>query len=238
MFSYYGAKTNMVKLYPPPKHNRIIEPFAGSARYALEHFENEVLLVDKFERIVNIWHYLQHATPKEVLSLPRFKAGESIDLHTYDSAAQRDLVGFLVGYGLTHPANKPSAIKLADRPNHYEFQLKRIAGDLYKIKHWQIYCGCYTEIVNQQATWFVDPPYQHGGHSYACSNRHIDFNQLATWCETRNGQVIVCENSKADWLPFTPIKQIRGAQSKSIESIWSNEPTAYDKVQLSFFGAV
>jgi len=33
MFSYYGSKSKIVDYYPPPKHKRIIEPFAGSARY-------------------------------------------------------------------------------------------------------------------------------------------------------------------------------------------------------------
>lgn len=235
MWSYYGAKTNIADLYPPPKHGKIIEPFAGTARYSLEHWENEVLLVDKFERIIDIWHYLQQASPREILSLPRFKEDQLIDSHTYDCAAQRDLVGFLVGYGLTHPANKPSAQKMRDRPGYYEYALKRIASDLHKVKHWKIRGGDYTEIDNETATWFVDPPYQHGGRNYACSNKQIEFSELSDWCKTRNGKVIVCENTKADWLPFRPLKQIRGAQAKSVEAIWSNEPTAFDNKQLTFF---
>ena len=31
MFSYYGSKSKIVDYYPPPKHKKIIEPFAGSA---------------------------------------------------------------------------------------------------------------------------------------------------------------------------------------------------------------
>ena len=30
MFSYYGSKGKIVDYYPPPKHKKIIEPFAGS----------------------------------------------------------------------------------------------------------------------------------------------------------------------------------------------------------------
>ena len=54
MFSYYGSKSKLVKHYPPPTCNKIIEPLAGSARYALEYFEKDVLLVDAYEVIVEI----------------------------------------------------------------------------------------------------------------------------------------------------------------------------------------
>ena len=58
------------------------------------------------------------------------------------------------------------------------------------------------DLENEEATWFIDPPYQFGGHEYKCSNKQIDFAKLAEWCEDRNGQAIVCENTKATWLPF------------------------------------
>lgn len=48
MWSYYGAKTNLVGYYPKPKYDRIIEPFAGSARYALKYFDRDILLIDKY----------------------------------------------------------------------------------------------------------------------------------------------------------------------------------------------
>ena len=59
MFSYYGSKSKIVDYYPPPKHKRIIEPFAGSARYSLKYWQNDVLLVDKYEVVVNLWKWLQ-----------------------------------------------------------------------------------------------------------------------------------------------------------------------------------
>ena len=39
MWSYCGSKSKLVKHYPTPKHNLTIEPFAGSARYALRYWE-------------------------------------------------------------------------------------------------------------------------------------------------------------------------------------------------------
>lgn len=54
MWSYYGAKTNVINFYPRPKHDKIIEPFAGTARYALKYFDRDILLVDKYEVITKI----------------------------------------------------------------------------------------------------------------------------------------------------------------------------------------
>ena len=66
MWSYYGAKTNVIDHYPPPKCDKIIEPFAGTARYALKYFDREVLLVDKYDVIVKIWKWLQLCSPSDI----------------------------------------------------------------------------------------------------------------------------------------------------------------------------
>jgi hypothetical protein len=50
-----------------------------------------------------------------------------------------------------------------------------------------------------------------------------------------DGQTIVCENTKADWLPFKPMVQFVGLQKTTTEAIWSNERTAFDDEQLSLF---
>ena len=74
MWSYYGSKANIVHAYPKPVFDKIIEPFAGSARYALRHFEKDVLLVDKYEVIVKIWKWLQTCSEGDILGLPhKFK---------------------------------------------------------------------------------------------------------------------------------------------------------------------
>ena len=109
--------------------------------------------------------------------------------------------------------------------------LIRISSNLYRIKHWEIRLGCYEDLQNEDATWFIDPPYQFGGHEYKHSNKKIDFAKLAEWCKGRNGQVIVCENTKADWLPFKPMIEMQGTMFKTTEAIWSNQKTNYDAIQ-------
>lgn len=65
MWSYYGSKSKIIDVYPPPEYDKIIEPFCGTARYALKYWDREVLLVDKYDVIVKIWHYLQQAGERD-----------------------------------------------------------------------------------------------------------------------------------------------------------------------------
>jgi len=94
MWSYYGAKTNIVKYYPPPKYGKIIEPFAGSARYALKYFDRDILLVDKYDVIIKIWKWLQKCSPNDIISLPRFKAGDNIDSHHFNCEEEKAIYRF------------------------------------------------------------------------------------------------------------------------------------------------
>jgi site-specific DNA-adenine methylase len=239
MFSYYGSKSKIVDYYPPPKHKKIIEPFAGSARYSLKYWQNDVLLVDKYEVIYNVWKYIQTASKKDILSLPSPDYGDT--LVNYDlSDIERNFLGFLTGQGFSKPQNSVTKFAtLHERGDgRISTKLKYIANNKFKIKHWDIKLGSYDEIENKEATWFIDPPYQFGGEHYVENTKNIDFAKLAKWCKTRNGQVIVCENSKADWLPFKEMTKrcdnLSNAHKKrTVEVIWSNHKTNYDAVQQS-----
>ena len=48
----------------------------------------------------------------------------------------------------------------------------------------------------------------------------MNFKELGEWCIGRNGQVIVCENSKADWLDFKPLIEMRGNKFKTTECMY------------------
>ena len=79
MFSYYGSKSKVVDLYPSPKFGKIIEPFAGSARYSLKYFDREVILVDKYPVIVDLWKWLQQTSESDIMGLPNLENGQSLD---------------------------------------------------------------------------------------------------------------------------------------------------------------
>src|SRR5690606_37766424 len=82
MFSYYGSKSKLVHLYPEPRYDHIIEPFAGSARYALRYCDRQVTLVDACPKICAIWRWLINASIDDVSALPELPQGA--DLRDYD----------------------------------------------------------------------------------------------------------------------------------------------------------
>ena len=231
MFSYYGSKAKLVKYYPRPVFDKIIEPFAGSARYSLKYFEKDVLLVDKYDIVIRIWQYLQQCSVKDIYGLPNLKAGYKIKREDFDCIEQAWLMGFLI-----KRVQKTPGLTVSEwGETEIIRSKKRIAQQLFKIKHWKFICGDYSIIPNQRATWFIDPPYQIQGISYRHGSKNIDFIKLGEYCKERKGQAIVCENSVAKWLPFVRMKEMNGLKRNTIDSIWSNEPTAFDYQQQLLF---
>lgn len=221
MFSYYGSKSQIVKHYPRPKHDRIIEPFAGSARYSLRYFDRAVKIVDKYDVVVKVWKFLQQCSPKDILQLPELKLGE--DIRTFNLSEDETMfLGMMAGVSSISPRNKVSSFSALQ--NGSKNKMKIIANQLFKIKHWEIIHGSYEDIENENATWFIDAPYQVGGMGY--KENKIDFNLLASWSRSRDGQVIVCENTKANWMDFIPLVNIHGAMSDTTEAIWTNQKTS------------
>lgn len=211
MWSYYGSKSKLVKYYPTPRFNKIIEPFAGSARYSLQHWENDVLLVDKSEEVIATWNYLKKCSISDIMGLPTLKQGMLINELSV-SLEEKIFLGYMAGIASSRPRNKVSSfasIQFA-RGN----KLKKVADNLHKIKHWVIQLGDYLNIPNQTATWFIDGPYEFGGLYY--QHNLINYNQLGGWSKSRLGQRIICENQKATWLDFIPLKNLKGANNKQL----------------------
>ena len=101
MFSYYGSKSKIVDVYPPPKFDKIIEPFAGSARYSLKYFEKDIVLIDKYPVIIEVWNYLKNASEKDILKLPRLKRGEKFRDNKQLSEIEKKFYGFITQAGST-----------------------------------------------------------------------------------------------------------------------------------------
>jgi 16S rRNA G966 N2-methylase RsmD len=151
------------------------------------------------------------------MNLPDLKRGD--DLRNIDlPLAEKNLLGFVVARGEATPNNLYSA--WASKSNDIERFKKRVLGYLDKIRHFKIICEDYRSLNNLEATWFIDPPYQVGGHKYV--HNKINYEELAEWCKTRNGQVIVCEQVPADWLEFRLLTEVRGLRKNHKELIWTN----------------
>jgi site-specific DNA-adenine methylase len=220
MFYYYGRKDKIFKYYPTPKYDTIIEPFAGSAVYSLKNYKKNIIILDKDERIINIWNYLKTATTDEILSLPLLVRGQTLNDEEFNDVTlvQKDLISFFTNPSSAQPKRSVGKFNIWHEKNR-----KRLSEDVNKIKHWEIVLGDYRDIPNQDATWFIDPPYQgNGGKYYKHGNKDMNYEELADWVQSRQGQVIVCENNEADWLPFRPLKELQGQRHNKVEVIWEN----------------
>ena len=205
MFSFYGSKSKIVRHYSKPLHDEIVESHAGSARYAYEYHDRNITIVDIDPVIIAVWRYLQQASPHDIRRLPDVpNATKLSEIEGFTQLAQEEkwLIGFCSNGGSAQPKNVSGRHNF----NSWNKDKERIALNLWKIRHWRIVLGDYKDIPNRIATWFIDPPYQEQGKWYKHNN--IDYYHLAEWCKSRLGQIIVCENAGADWLPFVPFRDI------------------------------
>ena len=218
MWSYYGTKKKIAKYYPLPQKDIIIEPFCGAAQYSLygDNWKKKVYLVDKYKVITDIWDYLINVSEKDILSLPDMNEGDNVDNHDQLLIVEKELIGFCINGGSAQPK------KTVKKFNSWNSTKINIAKNLYKIRHWKVKYDDYHNINNVDATWYIDPPYQYGGQWYRLSNKNIDYVELADWCKSRKGQIIVCENTKANWLDFKPLVELKGQLHKTTEAIWTN----------------
>lgn len=219
-FSYYGSKAKLAKLYPRPKYGAIVEPFAGAACYSVLHFENDVFLNDYDPNIVDTWRYLQRCSPKDILGLPKFRLG--MDLRKLNlSREERLFCGWWANLGSRRPVNFVSAF--AANNDGFEEVKRKVAANLYRIKHFRIHRGRYDGFGGDRIrrTWFVDPPYQVGGSIYrACGKTMagpIEFGKLRKFLKTRPGLIIVCENDSASWMKFNTLAVNPSGFSKTVE---------------------
>lgn len=197
MFYYYGRKKKLVKMYPTPEHDTIIEPFAGAASYACAWGKNRrVVLVEKHPKVAALWNWLIHeATPEGVIEMPDLEVGQRTSdfLHILHAATKR--------------AFEYRTIKVTPvLATNWNCNKRQMAKLLPLIRHWEVICGDYTEAPDVTATWYIDPPYRgDAGSGYECGSDAIDYDALAEWVRSRKGQVIVCGHADDNWLPFRPL---------------------------------
>lgn len=230
---YYGSKWRAAPSYPRPQHTTIVEPFAGAAGYSTRYHWLDVILIEKYPVVAELWRYLIGASEREIRAIPEVEHTDEIP--SWVPLGGRYLVGFSLRDAVTQPSKSLSAgrRKLTTMGRNFEGwchnRRERIADQLQFIRHWKIIEGDYTsfdgywfDTPRQRATWFIDPPYNSkAGRCYP--NHDIDYGLLSLWCQARLGQVIVCENEGADWLPFESFRTLKPGVngSGSHEVIWT-----------------
>lgn len=230
----------MAKLYPPPRHDTIVEPFAGAAGYSTRYPDRKVILCDADPRIYETWRYLiEEATPEAIRALPILREGERVDetLGKDWPLGARYLVGFWLTQSQTYPSNNQQSRGVLGRGSGWTATIReRTATQLRFIKHWRIIHCSYVDLDEKHpelsvapATWFVDPPYEVAGMRYRKSAKEIQFPHLASWSRARRGQVIVCEKMGAQWLPFQHLVTEKNASNRdNHEAVWLSDAADYE----------
>lgn len=210
-FCFYGGKYRAAPYYPKPIHNIINEPFAGGAGYSIRNYSKNIILNDVDPVIFGVWHYLINSDYKEIMSLP-------IDIEHIDELNVNQEAKWLIGFWLNKATTRPGkqfSSWSSSRPNSFWGSVirERIASQVSYIKHWKIYNKNYLDIDNNNATWFIDPPYNNKAGSHY-KHHKINYTELGNWSKNRNGQIIVCEQLGANWLPFEYFREIRTSEGK------------------------
>ena len=251
-FKHFGSKARLAAKLPPPRFFTIVEPFAGSAAYSVQHATpaHDVLLFDTDERVCLVWDYLIGASERDIRSLPvehLEKGGDIRDLNL--PRAEFLLIQRWLSISGTH-AYRLAPCLIGDRGgtagNTWCAKTRdRIAAQSSLIKHWKISQESYQSAPDIEAHWHVDPPYQgnnHGFAEYKCSAP--DYEELARWCESRRGDITVHEQHGAMWLPFetlsakhTTNRTVDGERITAHEIYWTNEKRGRDGT-LCLFGEV
>lgn len=229
-FAYFGAKHGLARYYPPPAYSRIVEPFAGSAGYAVYWAtpEHEVFLYDRDPLVIEQWRRLQSISVNDELNTAEAQLmGEQIT----------DPLIYSIGCGLYRVKEGGTAKKSVMMERMWPGIRRRIEAAVPMIRNWTIECRDYSLVSNREATWFVDPPYESAvagkaGNRYGHKAHDIEYDRLGPWCRSRDGQVIVCEQGDADWLPFSRLKEQRlvGTATRT-EMVWTKGPFVFDAAQ-------
>lgn len=229
-FMYFGAKFRIANRFGEPQKPMIIEPFCGAAGYSLYWsmigWRGDVWLNDLDADIAAIWEWLIAATPDDIKSLPEGfddKMKGSVPRGAF--ALMRSWAGaYPAGTkkmdegGIDEAKNRSWQMRSRLTPRNIGWSRKQMEMRLLFIarivKHWRVTKMNYADLPDEDAHWFIDPPYQGmTRRAYRHDSEEIDFEHLAEWCKSRRGSLSVCEGQGATWLPFQEIGKEKTASN-------------------------
>lgn len=211
MIPRYGGKRRIARKYPAPVHPVVVEPFAGGLGYTLLHRPGVAVAVEADPAVHGAWHRLVAAGPSGIRSMAASWLSQDYVDDPLCSLMSRRPGMFAAGRGC----------RITDWNRFHVPLTTEYAAEVWPYARTVDYrLGDYRDCPDIEATWFIDPPYQHADSSgYAMAG--LDYTELAEWCLSRRGQVIVCEGPGADWLPFSDLAVLTGMSGRTTsERVW------------------
>ncbi len=224
-FPYFGAKWQTARTYPAPRYSTIIEPFGGAAGYSCWHLvhgnASQAVIADTDPAVIALWSRLLASGADAISDWETPKLGS----YTSDPFALWLLGGSAAAVDRIGQRGRKVTPRVVEG---FPAARERAAWIIGTVGHRiTVLAADYRKVTNLEATWHIDPPYQHQGHLYGQGSQAIDFTHLAWWARSRFGQVMVCEQEGADWLPFQPFRVNHDLTGRPrIEAIWLNEPAS------------
>ena len=228
LFKWFGSKWQSAKNYPPPMHDTIIEPFAGSAGYALNYCNWKVSLWEDDPNIFNLWTWLiETATQALILEIP-IDIPIGTDIRTL--GLNRGQALLLKNWQRTNNASDCWTVSpWGNLPGQWTAGTRaRVAESIYAVKHWKIEKPILR--IDEPATWFIDPPYYYN-YRYSGKLPKFDYDALDSFVQTisRESLVIVCEAVRPKdgciptYLPFRHSHESVTSRRKMTQSHHSKE---------------
>ena len=94
----------------------------------MKYFDHDITLVDKFDRIIQVWKWLQKCSVNDILALPIMKVGEKISDYNL-SEDETNFMHFLVQVGSHGYSNTVSA----RGENYMPRQIKKCVSNYIKL---------------------------------------------------------------------------------------------------------
>lgn len=230
LFKWFGSKWQSAKRYPQPKHDTIVEPFAGGAGYSLNYCDRRVVLWEEDPNLVKLWKWLiDSATDQDIMAIP-IGVEPGTDIRELGLGYGQELL--LKHWQRTNNVGDCWTISpWGNLPGQWTANTRaRVADQVYAIKHWEFLKPI--EVIDVPATWMIDPPYLYN-YRYRSTLPKMDYQNLQSFVDTicQESLVIVCEAARKtdgaipDYLPFVASHQSVTSRRKSTQSHHSKEVT-------------
>ena len=237
LFKWFGSKWQAAPKYPEPKHEGIVEPYAGGAGYSLRYPDRTILICENDPHLSKLWPWLiREATEAAIRDIP---IGVPIGTDIRSLGLSEGQALLLKNWQRTNNVGDCWTISpWGNKPGQWTSNTRaRVAEEVNAIKHWRFAkdgLSVMKSIVStvDVDTWFIDPMYRYN-YQYRQTQGH-DYEELGRVIRSLPGQVIVCEavcpktGAVPDWLPFVHFGSSVTSRRKatqnhhSKELIWTN----------------
>lgn len=232
LFKWFGSKWQSAKRYPPPEHDRIIEPYAGGAGYSLNYCDRQVTIWDEDINVAFLWSWIiTVATSEQVQEIP-IGLAQGTDIRTIGLSYGQMLL--LKHWQRTNNVGDCWTVSpWGHLPGQWTANTRaRVAEEVHAVKHWLLDSGLHTDgwANSEPATWMIDPPYLYN-YRYSRALPEFDFSALARNVRSiqEGSLVIVCEAACKktghipSYLPFCPSHESVTSRRKTSQSHHSRE---------------